>query len=548
MHSLRTKITMLTVSITVIAVFVVTLLGVIFIRNTERRKSDQLLLLLCETGERNLDYYFSSVEKSVRKMAAFTEKNLDGLEDDKLAAHTEKIRAYFDEIANKTNGVLTYYYRIDPAVSGKVKGFWYTNLDGNDFTEHEVTDITRYDTEDTSKLVWFTVPKHLGKAIWLPPYITDNLDVRVISYNYPIFYRGQFVGVIGIELDYSMMQEQVESIRLYTDGYAFLTDADGNLLCHPRMDLARMPEEEKPAVPEGMLSESTFTKYEFEGTKREAVWLRLTNGMRLYVSVPEDETDGDWQLLIRNVLIAAAVVLIVSILLTQLITGKITKPLQQLTVAARQADEGNYDVKVDYNGNDEVGTLTRTFRNMASHMKEHINDLNKRANVDMLTSVRNKNAFSAYVEDMQKRLDENPEETAFAVGIFDCDNLKTINDRHGHDKGDLYLKTASQLICKVFQHSPVFRIGGDEFAAILRNEDLAHRDELVESFQKSQKRISAVAENPWEKVHVSLGIVQFDPDLDRFVTDTVRRADKAMYLNKQASKNAGAEERPADRR
>ena len=540
MHSLRTKITMLTVSITVVAVFVVTLLGVIFIRNTERRKSDQLLLLLCETGERNLDYYFSSVEKSVRKMAAYTEKNLDGLEDDKLAAHTDKVRAYFDEIANKTNGVLTYYYRIDPSVSRKVKGFWYTNLDGNDFTEHEVTDITQYDTEDTSKLVWFTVPKHQGKAIWLPPYITDNLDVRVISYNYPIFYRGQFVGVIGIEIDYSMMKEQVESIRLYTNGYAFLTDADGTLLCHPQMDLARMSEEEKPAVPEGLLSESTFTNYEFEGTKREAVWLRLTNGMRLYVSVPEDETDGDWQLLIRNVLIAAAAVLIVSILLTQLFTGKITKPLKQLTEAARQADAGNYDVKVDYNGKDEVGSLARTFRNMAGHMKDHITDLNKRANVDMLTSVRNKNAFTAYVEDMQKRLNENPEEAAFAIGIFDCDNLKSINDRHGHDKGDLYLKTASQLICKVFQHSPVFRIGGDEFAAVLRNDDLAHRDELVESFEKSARRISAIAENPWEEVHVSLGIVQFDPDQDRFVADTVRRADKAMYLNKQAHKNTGA--------
>ena len=59
---------MLTTCITVIAVVVVTVLSVVFIRNTEHRKSDQLLLLLCETGERNLDYYFNSVEKSVRKV------------------------------------------------------------------------------------------------------------------------------------------------------------------------------------------------------------------------------------------------------------------------------------------------------------------------------------------------------------------------------------------------------------------------------------------------------------------------------------------------
>lgn len=52
--------------------------------------------------------------------------------------------------------------------------------------EHQVTDITLYDTEDTSQLVWYTVPKATGEAVWLPPYITDNLDVRVLSYNVPI--------------------------------------------------------------------------------------------------------------------------------------------------------------------------------------------------------------------------------------------------------------------------------------------------------------------------------------------------------------------------
>ena len=161
MHSLRTKIVMMAVFMIVAVVLVITVTSVLFIRNTEHRKSDQLLLLLCETGERNLNYYFTSVEKSVKKMASYTEKDLDGLEDDKLAAHTKRVESYFEEIANKTNGVLTYYYRIDPSVSSKVKGFWYTNLDGTDFVEHEVTDISQYDTEDTSKLVWFTVPKNL---------------------------------------------------------------------------------------------------------------------------------------------------------------------------------------------------------------------------------------------------------------------------------------------------------------------------------------------------------------------------------------------------
>ena len=540
MHSLRTKIVMMAVFMIVAVVLVVTVTSVLFIRNTEHRKSDQLLLLLCETGERNLDYYFTSVEKSVKKMVSYTEKDLDGLEDDKLAAHTKRVESYFEEIANKTNGVLTYYYRIDPSVSSKVKGFWYTNLDGTDFVEHEVTDISQYDTEDTSKLVWFTVPKNLGTSIWLPPYITDNLDVRVISYNVPITYRGQFVGVIGIELDYSTMAEQVASIRLYSNGYAFLTDSDGRLIYHPRMDIASMPEEEKPATPEGVLSENTFTSYTYDGMLKEAAWLRLSNGMRLYVSVPEEETRGEWKQLMNQVMIAGGIVALLSVLVTQFLAGGITKPLKHLTEAAIQADQGNYDFTVNYNGKDEVGVLTRTFRRMAEHTREHINDLNERANRDALTSVRNRGAFTKFIDEMQKKLDTGEIGPEFAIGMFDCDDLKTINDRYGHDKGDIYLKTASKLICITFQHSPVFRYGGDEFVVILRNDDFKYRDELMESFEKNRMRICEEAGNEWEQVHIAMGVAVFDPAQDHSVVDTMRRADKIMYVNKRTGKQQAA--------
>lgn len=537
MRSLRSKITLLTVGITVIAVLVITVLSVFVIRNPEDDKNDQLLLLLCETGERNLDYYFNSVEKSVKKIATYTEKDLDGLDDEKLQKHTDRVRSYFDQIANKTNGVYTYYYRIDPDVSDTVKGFWYTNLDGTDFIEHEVTDISEYDTEDTSELVWFTVPKNTGSAIWLPPYFTEGLDVEVISYNVPIYWRGTFVGVIGIEIDYSAMAEQVESIHLLKSGYAFLTDKDGTLIFHPRMNLAALEADEVPPIPDGLLSESTFTQYKYEGKQKEAVWLRLSNGMRLYVCVPSEETIGNWKELVSSMFIAAGIVLLLSVLLTRIFTGKITKPLKQLTAAAIQADQGNYDFALDYDSKDEVGTLTKTFKRMAGHMKENITDLNRRANVDALTSVRNKGAFTSFIEDMQEKMNEAPEGTAYAIGVFDCDDLKTINDKFGHDKGDIYLRSASQLICKVFQHSPVFRIGGDEFAVVLRDEDLANKRKLITKFETTMEEINAAAGDPWEEVHIAMGIAVYDPQLDHSVMDTVRRADKVMYTNKRIRKN-----------
>lgn len=537
MKSLRTRLTLLTICIIILVVISMALISIVFIRTNEKQRSNQLLLLLCETGERNLDYYFDSVQKSVRRVAAYVESDLDGLEDGQLERHMERVRKKFDEMASKTNGVLTYYYRIDPAVSGNVKGFWYMDLDGEGFVEHEVTDITLYDTEDTSKLVWFTVPKYEGEPVWLPPYITDNLGKRVISYNVPIYWRGRFVGVVGIEIDYTTMAEQVESIRLYGNGYAFLSDADGNIFFHPKIDISQLTEETKPVLPYDALAKNTFIRYTYEGVEKIAAWLPLSNGMRLNVAVPVSETEGEWDRLVGDYLIFAAIVLVASSILTMFYTRRVTRPLEQLTEAAEQIDKGNYDIDLNYDRDDELGRLTNTFKRLSGHMKDHISDLNKRAYVDALTSVRNKGAYTGYIEEMQKRMDEaGGQEMAFAVGVFDCDNLKRINDRYGHEKGDIYLKTASRLICHVFQHSPVFRIGGDEFSVILQNADYQNREALVRQFREGMAEISASAQHEWEEAHIAMGIAEYEPQRDRSVNDVIRRADESMYENKRGRK------------
>lgn len=534
MHSLRTRITLLTVWMLVIAVLVVTLVSVVFIRNNGLRESNQILLLLCETGERNLDYYFDSVQKSVKALSTFVENDLDGIESDKLQAHIERVMPFFESTAYRTNGVLTYYYRIDPAVSTEAKGFWYTNTDGNGFLPHAVTDITLYDTQDTTRLVWFTVPKHTGQAIWLPPYITDNLNWRVISYNVPIYWRGTFVGVVGIEIDYSTMAEQVESIRLYKNGYAFLSDAEGNLFFHPRIDITALTPETMPATPEGLVSSSTFVSYTFEGVEKRAAWLSLTNGMRLNVAVPVSETEGDWQNLVSDILLVSLFVLLTLSLFTLYYTRRIVRPLVELTKAAEEVDQGNYDVSLTYTEDDEVGQLTNTFKLLTDHMKSHISDLNTRIYVDAMTSVKNKGAFLASIDALQAEVEaETP--VSFAVGMFDCDNLKLINDQYGHDKGDVYLKTSCRLICRVFQHSPVFRVGGDEFAVILQDEDYDNRLELGQQFERimAETRTSG---KPWERVSVAMGIAAYTPTTDANAIDVVHRADKMMYTNKQARK------------
>ncbi len=520
------------------ALVLVTVLSAIFIISTESHKSDQLLMMLCESGERSLDYYFDSVQNSVLRVTSFVEEDLEGLEDDQLEKHMEKARDYFGLMASKTKGVLTYYYRIDPSVSSSVEGFWYIDLTGEGFVEHKVTDITQYDLEDTSKLVWFTVPKHEGRPIWLPPYITDNLDVRVISYDAPVYWKGRFLGVVGIEVDYSTMASEVDSIRFFENGYAFLSDDDGKIFYHPRIDVTDANSDITLDFPFNTTNDNTLVRYKYNGEEKEVVWRTLSNGMRLNVTVPVSETMGGWQGLILNIAMGAVVVLVASSLFFMAYTRRITKPLEQLTHAAEQVENGNYSLDLTYDADDELGRLTRSFKKLADNVNAHISELNGQVFVDALTNLKNKGAFSKAIDELQEQINYGTKDLKFAIGIFDCDTLKVINDQFGHDKGDVYLKTASHTIAEVFKQSPAFRIGGDEFAVILKNEDYDNIESLVKEFDRTADENNTAVGESWEQVLVSKGFAVYDPSQDHTVLEVIQRADKLMYGNKWDRKAA----------
>ena len=171
--------------------------------------------------------------------------------------------------------------------------------------------------------------------------------------------------------------------------------------------------------------------------------------------------------------------------------------------------------------------------------EKRIQTLNQRANYDALTSVRNKGAFTEYIGGVQEKID-NGETADVAICIFDCNNLKNINDKFGHDKGDEYIKNSCHFICTTFRRSAVFRIGGDEFAAVLMNDDFLNRDNLVAIFNKEQEAISSSAGNPWHQIHIAIGMAVYSSHTDSSLNDTIKRADDLMYEHKRIWKESNS--------
>lgn len=155
---------------------------------------------------------------------------------------------------------------------------------------------------------------------------------------------------------------------------------------------------------------------------------------------------------------------------------------------------------------------------------------------DALTSARNRIAYENFKATLTERF-KLGDRTPFAVAMFDINDLKVINDRYGHESGDVYIKNSCKLICDIFKHSPVFRIGGDEFVAIVSNSDYPKRWELLQSLRDYIDMLAKSDLPEVNKVSIASGMAEYQSNTDTCLEDVFRRADDMMYKNKHIMKN-----------
>lgn len=573
MRSIRSKITTLTVAAILFSSVLVGAISIYSAKGSAESESEQIMSLVCQQKCNEINAYLNEVEDSVGTASRFVYDSLDVVElsdadvigamgsgrslrtrertpeqqtqfDAYLTEHVAEVEAVFDTIAENNSSVLSYYYRINPELSENVEGFWYLKRGELNFGQLEPTKIDDYHADDIAHVGWYYVPLERGRPSWLEPYENENLEETIVSYVIPIYKAGTFIGVVGMDVSYSSLVELLDGLEVLNAGYAFLTDEKGEILFHPQLETGALLGDVNEELQASNLDASgtELIVYRFNGQKKKAAWGTLSNGMRLIVSAPVSEINMGWYRLTARIVLAVLLVLAVFILIATALVRRITNPVELLASAAKQLAGGNYDVDLPDAGDDELGTLTQTFQNMASNLRVSIQDLNSKAYRDALTNVRNKGAFDMYVENLDEAIrSAGPDETpAFAVVMFDCNDLKKINDSFGHEKGDVYLQVACHLICNVYTHSPVFRVGGDEFVTILQQDDLKSHAELQKQFEESMQRINAAAEYPWERASIAVGIAFYDSRVDANVESVLRKADSRMYENKKEYKSRNA--------
>lgn len=259
--------------------------------------------------------------------------------------------------------------------------------------------------------------------------------------------------------------------------------------------------------------------------------------------------------IVYNVILTLILGLLFGLILLIWLRHNVTGPIQELERSARHFAEKSHGQKTpdelifdapNIHTDNEVESLSNAISQMSNDMRTYVQGIltaeeqaraakqqaagmTQLAFKDPLTHVNSKVAYEKMKETLQG--DINIGKAIFAIVMVDINNLKFVNDTYGHDCGDKYIFGSSHIICSIYKHSPVYRIGGDEFVVLLRNSDYANRYTLLketeETFQKSMNDTSL---EPWERYSAAFGMSEYQKGDD--VDAVFKRADESMYQKK----------------
>ncbi len=165
-------------------------------------------------------------------------------------------------------------------------------------------------------------------------------------------------------------------------------------------------------------------------------------------------------------------------------------------------------------------------------------ELEQQSHTDALTGLLNRRALTKHAA----------REIAYAIRtgtplsllICDLDHFKAVNDRFGHDAGDVALSTAAACIVESLRTNDIVaRLGGEEFVLLLPNTTEAGALLVAE---RTRQRIAALQIHHRQRsltLTASFGVTSFQPT-DRDLEDIIHRADKALYLAKNTGRNRTA--------
>lgn len=522
MKSIQTKFLSVVISVILIIALTTTLISFLYTSRILENDSDIITESVANTESLKINTYLRDIEYTVNSMKNYILSTLKSPSElsDKAARddYANSAQETFFAIVDNFNGILAFYLRFSPDISDNTAGFFVSKTTDNAIL-HEIdpTDLTDWENASYESICWFSEPKKNGKPTWISPYMNEENKVDVISFVTPIYIDSQFIGVAGVDIEFSTITDMVSQISVYDNGFAYLTnDEENSVYFSP--------------VSEHMLDKA-HTDHGFAEEHKS-----LNNGMKLVIHADYSDIQRESYRMTFLIIMAVTLFLVIFILITWMITKRIVSPLKKLTSAAELLADGNAQISLDdCKTQDEVGILAAAFEKTAEKLHGYMKYINALAYKDALTGIKNSTAYNEQSTELDVKI-KMGECEPFAIIVADVNGLKMTNDKYGHDFGNKLLIKSAKAICDTFKRSPVFRIGGDEFVVILRGEDFENRTALISDLDERLSQTFISIGDVELNVSLARAMAVYDSDTDISFDDVFNRADKNMYEHKMASR------------
>lgn len=418
MKSVRTK---LIASILICSLFTSVLIGVIAISNSVRTAGKDAMTMMQLTGQKKTEEINSTIQKIEQSVDTLSEVTMSNFDYDSLRqskdyadTYTETVQQAVLDFANHTKGAVTAYLRYNPDYSNPTSGvFAQRQSVDSELQCLTPTDFSMYDESDVEHVGWYYLPVQAKKAIWMSPYMNENINIYMISYVVPLFAEdGTSIGIVGMDIDFSQITDLVDETKVYQSGYAFLTDASAAVMYHKNAD-----EGTKLSDLDSSLSKSAdfigddgnqgkTMDYSYKNVNKKFAFYNLDNGMKLVLTAPVSEIYAEAYGLAKLIIIAMIVAFVLSAVIGVIIGTGMTRPIRQLTAVIEQTAE--LDFRPTKEGGklrkqkDEIGNMATKIHIMRKKLREMMGDLQQtqqvlEGNAEDLNHLMKQN--SAYAED-----------------------------------------------------------------------------------------------------------------------------------------------------
>ncbi|QLA83877.1 EAL domain-containing protein [Acidovorax sp. JMULE5] len=307
-------------------------------------------------------------------------------------------------------------------------------------------------------------------------------------------------------------------------------------------------EDGRSKVPVSTLPPSSLALLQREGVPSGE--LQTPEGILLARAIRLDSVGGEVQALLlrsvdevlapyRQLQVLLAIITVAGVMLfavgTGLVAQRLTTPLRSLLAATQRLSRGEYDVPLEHTDrSDEIGNLARSFDHMRRDIAAQQTEVRRLAYWDRLTGLPNRERFrEAVVLAIARSTGGAAPPHPLAVLTLDLDRFKHVNDVLGYSFGDRLLQAVAERLRQQVP-SPdnmVARLGGNEFAVLLRGADAATANATALRITQSFEEPLAF-EDQTVDLSAGIGIACWPGDADDADT-LLSRSEIAMYAAKR---------------